>query len=357
MLKLAILFGGISSEHSVSCVSAASVLHHLDKTKYTVYAIGITREGRWFYYPDYKESYIQDGSWIREDTLIPAVLSPDRQTHGVWLLHDGQAENVHLDCVFPVLHGAGGEDGTIQGLLTLAGIPYVGCDTAASANAMDKSLTKILVNAAGIRQAKYALVQKQDFFRNPTAALTTVTETIPSYPMFVKPCSQGSSVGVTKATTREELQKGLQEAFTYDNKVLVEEFIDGHEIECAVLGNDNPIASTVGEIAPTQTFYTFDAKYHDESSQLYIPAHISEQQIETVRQTALRVYTALGCTGLSRVDFFCAYRDGEIVFNELNTIPGFTSISMYPKLFDAVGVGYTELLDRLITLAQEGKHG
>lgn len=357
MFKLAILFGGISSEHSVSCVSAASVLHYLDKNKYTVYAIGITQEGRWFYYPDYDESRIEDGSWTQEDSLIPAILSPDRQTHGLLLLRDGQAESVHLDCVFPVLHGVGGEDGTIQGLLSLAGIPCVGCDTASSANAMDKSLTKILADAAGIRQANYALVRKQDFSRDPAAAIKTVIETIPSYPMFVKPCSQGSSVGVTKANTSEELQKGLQEAFTYDKKVLVEEFIDGHEIECAVLGNDNPIASTVGEIAPTQTFYTFDAKYHDTSSQLYIPARISEQQIETVRQTALRVYTALGCTGLSRVDFFCTYQDGEIIFNELNTIPGFTSISMYPKLFNAVGIGYTELLDRLITLAQEEKHG
>lgn len=357
MLKLAILFGGISSEHSVSCVSAASVLHHLDKNKYTVYAIGITKEGRWFYYPDYNENRIKDGSWTRENNLIPAVLSPDRQTHGLWLLRDGQAESVYLDCVFPVLHGVGGEDGTIQGLLSIAGIPYVGCNTAASANAMDKSLTKILVDRAGIRQAKYALVRKQDFSRDPVAEIKTVAETILTYPMFVKPCSQGSSVGVTKANTMEELQKGLQEAFVYDDKALVEEFIDGHEIECAVLGNDNPIASTVGEIAPTQMFYTFDAKYHDESSQLYIPARISERQIETVRETALRVYTALGCSGLSRVDFFCTYRDGEIIFNELNTIPGFTSISMYPKLFDAVGVGYTELLDRLIILAREGNHG
>ncbi|MDO4270857.1 MAG: D-alanine--D-alanine ligase family protein [Eubacteriales bacterium] len=356
-MKLAVLFGGVSSEHSVSCLSAASVLRNLDKNKYDICAVGITEEGRWFYYPDYEEDRIEDGSWARLPGLVPAVLSPDRAAHGLVLLRDGGSEIVRLDCVFPVLHGVGGEDGTVQGLLELAGVPYVGCGVAASANSMDKSITKVLVEAAGVRQARYHLALRYDFERNAEGVVRAAADKIGSFPVFVKPCSQGSSVGVAKAGDMLELAAGLTEAFRHDDKVLVEEFIDGHEVECAVLGNREPVASTVGEIAPTQEFYTFDAKYNDQTSKLYIPAHITDAQLETVRANALRVYAALGCRGLSRVDFFCTYADGEIVFNELNSIPGFTSISMYPKLFDYVGVGYAELLDRLISCALEEHHG
>ena len=277
--------------------------------------------------------------------------------HGLVLLRDGKTETIRLDCVFPVLHGAGGEDGTIQGLLELAGIPYVGCGVAASANSMDKSITKVLVDEAGVRQAKYYLALRYDFERGAEGVVRTAADQLGKFPVFVKPCSQGSSVGVAKANDMLELAAGLTEAFKLDDKVLVEEFIDGHEVECAVLGNRNPVASTVGEIAPTQEFYTFDAKYKDETSQLYIPAHITPQQIETVRQNALRVYAALGCRGLSRVDFFVTHEGGEVVFNELNSIPGFTSISMYPKLFDHEGLHYPALLDRLIALALEEHDG
>ena len=260
------------------------------------------------------------------------------------LLREGETEFVRLDCVFPVLHGVGGEDGTMQGVLELAGIPYVGCGVAASANTMDKSLTKKVVEGTGVRQARYYLALACDFACNPEGVVRTAAEQLGSFPVFVKPCSQGSSVGVAKANNILELAEGLTEAFKMDSKVLVEEFIDGHEVECAVLGNEHPQASTVGEIAPTQEFYTFDAKYKDE-------------QLETVRQDALRVYTALGCRGLSRVDFFVTHDGGEVVFNELNAIPGFTSISMYPKLFDYEGIRYPELLDRLISLALEEHHG
>lgn len=353
-MKLAVLFGGTSSEHTISCLSAASVLRNLDTTQYEIFVVGITQQGKWFYYPAYDPERIQNGTWEQEPTLIPAVLSPARDTHGLLLLHENAApETIRLDCVFPVLHGAGGEDGTIQGLLELAGIPYVGCGVAASANAMDKSITKRLVEPTGVRQARYYLAQKHAFTDNADAVVRAAMETITTFPMFVKPCSQGSSVGVSKATDAATLRVGLQQAFAFDTKVLVEEFIDGHEIECAVLGNREPIASTVGEIAPAQEFYTFDAKYHDTASQLYIPAHLTETQIETVRENAIRVYTALGCTGLSRVDFFCTYADGEIVFNEVNPIPGFTSISMYPKLFIHGGMSYPALLNRLIMLAKE----
>ena len=356
-MKLAVIFGGVSSEHDISCLSAASILRNLDREKYEVYPVGITQDGRWYYCPDCTADTVENGEWERLTGKVPALFPPDRSVHGLVLLRDGKTETVRLDCVFPVLHGVGGEDGTMQGLLELAGIPYVGCGVAASANSMDKSITKVLVDAAGVRQAKYYLALRYDFERNAEGVVRTAADRLGSFPVFVKPCSQGSSVGVAKANDMLELAAGLTEAFKLDDKVLVEEFIDGHEVECAVLGNHSPIASTVGEIAPAQEFYTFDAKYKDEASQLYIPAHITPQQIETVRQNALRVYAALGCRGLSRVDFFVTYEGGEVVFNELNSIPGFTSISMYPKLFDYEGIHYPELLDRLVTLALEEHNG
>ena len=356
-MKLAVIFGGISSEHDISCLSAASILRNLDREKYEVYPVGITQDGRWYYCPDCTADTVENGEWERLNGKVPALFPPDRSVHGLVLLRDGKTETVRLDCVFPVLHGVGGEDGTMQGLLELAGIPYVGCGVAASANSMDKSITKVLVDAAGVRQAKYYLALRYDFERNAEGVVRTAADRLGSFPVFVKPCSQGSSVGVAKANDMLELAAGLTEAFKLDDKVLVEEFIDGHEVECAVLGNHSPIASTVGEIAPAQEFYTFDAKYKDEASQLYIPAHITPQQIETVRQNALRVYAALGCRGLSRVDFFVTHADGEVVFNELNSIPGFTSISMYPKLFAHEGIDYPALLDRLIGLALEEHHG
>lgn len=356
-MKLAVLFGGVSSEHEISCLSAASILRNLDKDKYDIYAVGITREGKWYYCPTCDPDRIENGAWERMADKVPAVLTPDRGIHGLLLMHEGKTETVRIDCVFPVLHGVGGEDGTIQGLLELADIPYVGCGVAASANSMDKSITKAIVDTAGVRQAKYYLALRHDFERGAEGVVRAAADALGAFPVFVKPCSQGSSVGVAKANDMLELAAGLTEAFGLDSKVLVEEFIDGHEVECAVLGNQKPVASTVGEIAPTQEFYTFDAKYKDESSKLYIPAHITEQQIETVRQNALRVYTALGCRGLSRVDFFVTHEGGEVVFNELNSIPGFTSISMYPKLFDYEGLRHPALLDRLIELALEEHHG
>lgn len=355
ILNVIILFGGISSEHAISCISAASVLRNIDRKKYTVSAVGITKAGRWFLYENENPDKIEDGSWEQE-TLVPAVLSPDRSTHGLLIQREAGVEARYVDCVFPVLHGIGGEDGTVQGLLTLAGIPFVGCDLAASACGMDKSLTKLIAAAAGVRQAAYYVAQRQMFAENPATVIREIKQKLPQFPVFIKPCSCGSSVGVHKAADETELQEGLQEAFQWDRKVLVEEFIDGHEVECAVMGNASPVASIVGEIAPTQDFYTFDAKYHDASSALYIPAHISERAQDAVRMAALRVYRALGCTGLSRVDFFCTWQGEEVVFNEINTIPGFTSISMYPKLFGAGGIAYAELLDRLIALAMEQPH-
>ena len=356
MLKLAVLFGGLSNEHSISCLSAASILTNADQNKYDLVPVGITRDGRWFLYENADPEKVKTGEWEQQPGLRRVALSPDRETHGFLPLDGG--EPIRIDVCFPVLHGFGGEDGTIQGLLSLAGIPFVGPGVAASANSMDKSLTKIIVDTTGVRQAAYYIALRPDYQKDAQAVARAAQKALSdTYPMFVKPCSSGSSVGVARADDFESLLAGLEEAFRWDTKVLVEEFIDGHEVECAVLGNTDPIASTVGEIAPTQTFYTFDAKYNDDTSALYIPAHIPEQAIETVRQNALRVYTALGCRGLSRVDFFCTYDKEEIVFNEINTIPGFTNISMYPKLFDHGGLSYPALIDRLIELAMEEAHG
>lgn len=355
-MKLAVLFGGVSNEHDVSCVSAASIFRNLDKDKYEIFAIGITKDGRWFYYKDMNVDKIQNGDWENEP-LIPAILSPDTQTHGLVLMQDGKFTYEKIDCVFPVLHGKGGEDGTVQGLLELAKIPYVGCGVSASANSMDKSITKVIIDKTGVRQAKYALAFRDDFEKTPSETAKTIMQEAGKFPLFIKPCSSGSSVGISKANDEKELLSGLKLAFEHDNKVLVEEFIDGHEVECAVLGNRGAHASIVGEIAPTQEFYTFDAKYNDDSSALYIPAKITEEQMKTVQRNAKRVYEALGCEGLSRVDFFVTHDTGEIIFNEINTLPGFTNISMYPKLRMHEGVSYAELLDTLVSLALEAHHG
>ena len=356
-MNLIVVFGGVSSEHSISCISAASILRNMDTEKYDIYPVGITKSGSWLLYQSDDYDSIEDGSWEASGMTVPAMLSPDRSIHGLLVLHENGIERIYADCVFPVLHGIGGEDGTIQGLLELAHIPYVGPGVAASACSMDKSLTKIIVQQEGVRQAAFYLARRAAFEQDPSAMCVAAEQALGSYPVFVKPCSEGSSVGVSKATDRDSLLRGLTEAFRYDEKVLVEEFIDGHEIEVAVLGNDQPTASVAGEIAPSQEFYTFEAKYVDGTSGLYIPAHISDKAMAQVREAAVRVYTALGCKGLSRVDFFCTYADDEIVFNEINTLPGFTSISMYPKLQEHMGLPFSQLIDRLIALAKERYDG
>ncbi|MGM9676332.1 MAG: D-alanine--D-alanine ligase family protein [Butyricicoccus sp.] len=356
-LNVMVVFGGVSSEHDISCISAASILRNTDAEKYQIYPVGITKSGSWMLYESTDYDSIENGSWETGGHTVPAVLSPDRQTHGLLVMRESGTQVIHADCVFPVLHGIGGEDGTLQGLLELAHIPYVGPGVAASACSMDKSLTKVIVQQEGVRQAAFYLAHSFAFREDPDALCAAAEAQLGAYPVFVKPCSEGSSVGVSKATDRASLKRGLEDAFRYDAKVLIEEFIDGHEIEVAVLGNDNPTASVAGEIAPSQEFYSFEAKYVDGTSGLYIPAKISESAMNNVREAAVRVYRALGCKGLSRVDFFCTYAEDEIVFNEINTLPGFTSISMYPKLQEHMGIPYSELVDRLISLAMERYDG
>ena len=350
-LSVCILFGGVSPEHEVSLRSAESVLNNIDESKYNVFPVGITKEGKWILYGGKDYSDLPSGRWLTHPDNRQAAISPIRGK-GLLTFEGDCVVRQQIDVVFPVLHGENGEDGTIQGLLQLAGIPYVGPHVAASAVAMDKTLTKLVVDHAGITQAAWNLVRRSDMGSRMEGTLDALEAKF-AYPMFVKPAGTGSSVGVSKATEREDLKKALLEAGKYDDKVLVEEFIRGREIEVAVMGNESPVASVCGEIDSGADFYDYDAKYITDTSVSYIPARIPEDVAETVRDTAVKVYKAIGCQGLSRVDFFVTWQENRVVFNEINTIPGFTSISMYPKLFGASGVPYSQLIDKLLELALE----
>ena len=350
-LSVCILFGGVSPEHEVSLRSAESVLNNIDGSKYNVFPVGITKEGKWILYGGKDYSDLPSGRWLTHPDNRQAAISPIRG-QGLLTFEGDCVVRQQIDVVFPVLHGENGEDGTIQGLLQLAGIPYVGPHVAASAVAMDKTLTKLVVDQAGITQAAWNLVRRSDMGSRMEGTLDALEAKF-AYPMFVKPAGTGSSVGVSKATEREDLKKALLEAGKYDDKVLVEEFIRGREIEVAVMGNESPVASVCGEIDSGADFYDYDAKYITDTSVSYIPARIPEDVAETVRDTAVKVYKAIGCQGLSRVDFFVTWQENRVVFNEINTIPGFTSISMYPKLFGASGVPCSQLIDQLLKLALE----
>lgn len=350
-LSVCVLFGGVSPEHDVSLRSAESVLKNLNPEKYNVFPVGITKEGDWILYGGKDYSLLPGEKWQSCPENRRAALSP---VHGQGLLsfEGDSVVRERIDVVFPVLHGENGEDGSMQGLMQLAGLPCVGPLVAASATAMDKTLTKLVADHAGIRQAAWQLVTKQDLQHAEAAVLDAVEAKFP-YPVFVKPAGTGSSVGVSKANDRAALLDALIAAARFDTKILVEEFISGREVEVAVLGNHTPAASVCGEIEAGAEFYDYEAKYISDCAQLHIPARISDEASERVREEAVKVYEALGCRGLSRVDFFVTYEGEEIVFNEINTIPGFTSISMYPKLFEASGIAYPDLLDQLIQLAME----
>ena len=349
-LTVCILFGGISPEHEVSLRSAESVLNHIDKEKYHVLPVGITRDGKWLYFGGTDYAMLPAKTWVTHPDSCPAVISPVRG-QGLLRFSGDTVTATPIDVVFPVLHGENGEDGAMQGLLQMAGIPYVGPHVAASAVAMDKTLTKLVIDKEGIPQAAWELVRACEL-EDRMDAIVAALEGRFTYPMFVKPAGTGSSVGVSKAGNREQLKAALTAAGRYDSKILVEEFIKGKEIEVAVLGNREPVASVCGEIDSGAEFYDYDAKYVTDTSTAYIPARISEDLQARIRDAAVRVYKAVGCQGLSRVDFF-ATEDERLVFNEINTIPGFTSISMYPKLFTASGIPYSRLIDRLLELALE----
>ena len=350
-LSVCILFGGVSPEHEVSLRSAEAVLNNIDKGKYNIFPVGITKEGKWILYGGKDYSDLPSGRWLTHPDNRQAAISPIRG-QGLLTFEGDCVVRQRIDVVFPVLHGENGEDGSVQGLLQLAGIPYVGPHVAASAVAMDKTLTKLVADHAGITQAAWHLVRRADMGGRMETTLDALEAKF-AYPMFVKPAGTGSSVGVSKAAEREDLKNALLAAGKYDDKVLVEEFIRGREIEVAVMGNESPVASICGEIDSGADFYDYDAKYITDTSVAYIPARIPEDVAETVRDTAVKVYKAIGCQGLSRVDFFVTWQENRVVFNEINTIPGFTSISMYPKLFGASGVPYGQLIDKLLELALE----
>lgn len=350
-LSVCVLFGGISPEHEVSLRSAESVLNHLDPNKYNIFPVGITKTGSWILFGGKDYSLLPSGEWENHPDNRHAAISPVRG-QGLLSFEGDCVVRERIDVVFPIIHGENGEDGSLQGLLQIAGLPYVGPHVAASATSMDKCLTKLVADQANVRQAEWLLVTRQDLEADEEQCLNAVEKKF-SYPVFVKPAGTGSSVGVSKAKNREALLKALHAAAKYDAKVLVEEFINGREVEVAVLGNRTPAASVCGEIDSGAEFYDYDAKYISDCSRLYIPARISDGASEKVREAAVRIYEALGCQGMSRVDFFVTYEGEEVVFNEINTIPGFTSISMYPKLFEASGIPYSELLDQLIDLAQK----
>ena len=351
-IKLGILFGGRSCEHEVSVTSAKSVLQALDLDKYDVTMIGIDKTGRWLLARD-AAPLLEAG--VVDSTTLPAVLLDYPGSRGlVTLGPDRVAEQAaRLDVVFPLLHGPFGEDGTVQGLLELAGVAYVGSGVVGSAVGMDKDVMKRVFHAEGLRQTDYATIRRHRWQREAEAVMAEMLARF-EFPVFVKPANLGSSVGISKAHDELELRAGIRMAAEYDYKIVVEAGLeDCREVECSVLGNEEPEASVVGEIVPCNEFYDYRAKYVDDRSELVIPARISAATSERVRALALRAFRAVEAAGCARVDFFVRRADDEVYLNEINTIPGFTPISMYPKLWAASGVGYAELIDRLIGLALE----
>jgi len=344
-IRIAVIFGGQSGEHEVSLMSSTSIINALDREKYEIIMIGITRQGAWKHYDGPVEKIIA-GEWeqhaVNLDDSKYSFLESGRTSPGE-----------HIDVAFPVLHGPMGEDGTIQGLFELAGIAYVGCGVLSSALGMDKTYSKLVFERAGLTQAEYKVFMKADLDSDMKGCISSIEKRF-KYPVFVKPANLGSSVGITKAKDREGILHALDLASRYDRKIIVEEFIDGHEVECSVLGNDRPRASVVGEILPSNEFYDYEAKYFDGGkSGLVIPAGISDKAAEKVRDMSVKAFKAIYGSGLARVDFFVHREADEVYINEINTMPGFTKISMYPKLWEAAGLPYPELLDNLISLALE----
>src|SRR6202166_2506877 len=380
-LRVGILFGGRSGEHEVSLLSAASVLNAIDKEKYEVVPIGITKDGRWLT-AEHAENLLQGKLMLEprnlragdpENTPSAAVLArgeavvvppePVRRQNGLVpfqtdaaMLRRASDRAINVDVIFPVLHGSFGEHGTIQGLLELADIPYVGAGVLGSAAGMDKDIMKSLFIAAGIPIVKHVTLLRSMWEKEPKKVAKMVARL--GYPVFVKPANLGSSVGISKAHNRKELGPAIEEAAKFDRKIVIEQGVGGdkekaREIECSVLGNDEPVASVPGEIVPVKEFYDYDAKYLAEGSELIIPAKLTKAQTKRVQELAVRAFQAVDCTGLARVDFLIDPKTRKIFLNEINTMPGFTAISMYPKLWAASGLAYADLIDRLIQLGIE----
>lgn len=345
--NVVVIFGGDSSEHDISCLSAQTVINNMDREKYNVIKVGITKEGKWLLVDHVKD--IEDGSWREGE--VRALISPDTASRALIILAEGTYKVQKVDVIFPVLHGMNGEDGTIQGLFELSKIPYVGCGVLSSAVSMDKVYTKIIVERLGIDQAKFVHVKESDFKNDDLTDAMDRVEAALSYPVFVKPSCAGSSKGVSKAHDRKELEEALYEAIKHDRNILVEETIIGREIECAVLGDRSEAKATcVGEILAAADFYDFDAKYNNQESKTVIDPDMEDETKEQIRKDALEIFHAVDGFGCARVDFFLE-ESGRVVFNEINTMPGFTSISMYPMLWKACGIDTPQLIDRLLDLA------
>ncbi len=354
MLKVGVLYGGRSGEHKVSCCSAASVFKNLDKSKYQITAIGIDKKGRW--YPQKDAQIILDESFGEILSIKKEgnwLVNHFESEEGLTLYNPDNKEKINVDLVFPVVHGKNCEDGTLQGLLELACVPYVGADVIGSAIGMDKDVAKRLLDHNGISVVPWQTIHRIEWEKNKNEIINKINNTI-GLPFFVKPANQGSSVGIFKVKEQNDVIIDINKAFEYDNKLLIEKSIDCREIECSVLGNQEPIVSIPGEIIPAHEFYSYEAKYIDSGGAKFkIPAIISESISEKIQEFALRAYLLLCLKGMARIDFFLEKNSEKIYLNEVNTLPGFTSISMYPKLWDYTGIHYKELLDRLIELALE----
>jgi D-alanine-D-alanine ligase len=352
-LKIGVIFGGRSGEHEVSLMSAKSVMSAMDPDKYKVVMIGITKSGQWL--TGDVVGALESGT---ESVARPAALLPDPQSSALMELQITPAQPTtmsqaaELDVIFPMLHGPYGEDGTVQGLLELAGLPYVGAGVVGSAVGMDKAIFKAVMQSIGIPILPWRLVLSSHWARSREEILDEIENAL-AYPVFTKPANLGSSVGISKCSDRAELSVGLDDAARYDRRIVVEQGINSRELEVSVLGNDQPVASVVGEVRPRREFYDYVAKYVSDDSELTIPADIDPEIAENTRATAVKAFKAIDCAGLGRVDFLLDRDDGLLYINEVNTIPGFTRISMYPKLWEATGIPYPELVDRLIELALE----
>ncbi len=349
-IRVGLIYGGRSGEHEVSVLSANSVLGAIDRQKYEVYPIGVTKDGRWL--PGQSPAALVESQELQVRLMGESVneTSLTRLENRRGQILSSLSESV--DVIFPVMHGPFGEDGTIQGLLELAEIPYVGGGVLASAVGMDKAVMKAVFQAAGLPVGAYLVYLRKEWEANPEPILDAVAANL-GFPCFVKPANLGSSVGISKAHHRAELQRAIAFAAEYDRKIVIEKLLVGREIECSVLGNDDPIASLPGEVVPCAEFYDYEAKYVLNDSKLIIPAELKPELVRKVQELAVRSFKAIDCAGLSRVDFFVDDATGAIFVNEINTLPGFTNISMYPKLWEATGIGYAELIDRLLQLALE----
>jgi len=353
-IRVGLIFGGRSGEHEVSFCSASSIIKAIDKDKYTVVPIGITKEGRWIS-PQDSELALQSGKIEGKSTVI---LLNDPSGRALVRIDNNQRLDKslaleRLDLIFPVLHGPYGEDGTVQGLLELADIPYVGAGVAASAISMDKDLMKIIFQQRGLPILKWMTIKRKEWQKDKEKILSLVQDDF-EYPLFVKPTNLGSSIGITKVHKKEEMEKAIDLASSYDRKILIEEGLEEvREIECSVLGNDEPRASVVGEVRPAGEFYDYDSKYIDKETQLIVPADLPDGVSRKVQEIALHAFKAVDAAGMARVDFFVSKKENKIYLSEINTIPGFTSVSMYPRLWEASGISYPDLIDQLIQLALE----